>query len=598
MVKQHRSAVMRNSVVLTDRPLFHAAVLLALSLVYFINLGTSSIWDASEAFYAGTAREMIASGDFVSPHFNYQPRTEKPPLTYWAIVVSYKIFGINEFAVRFPGALAAVGILLFTYAAARLLFGPRAALLAAAVIATTARVFIMERRLPIDILLLFFLTGTLYFFIRGIRKREKWCWLLAYVFLGLGFMTKGPVAVIIPAAVLGIWMLWTRKLKVSETHPLIGAVIFAGIVLPWYVLIYNAHGWAYIAPFFLSDNLGRFAIESMGPARGPLYYVYVFAADFFPWSLLTPLCVFWLWRNRRAVGPLGSSPFGILLLWCFFIFVLFSLSKNKQEYYIAPIYPAAAIIIAGIVERGLFRKISARSNEYKQEFASEAADAPIGGDFRSEDLVPGWKWTLYIIALLLFVLFLFAPFILVRLFTDVSFMLHCIVAAVLMACAAFMGWKVFRANYAGSICVCAMSLWIAFIAGTAIYVPALEAIRPVRDFCALIESRLQNGTADEAGYFRAALPSMSFYLRRPIFEEIDFDRMKERFRSDRRIFCIISETDYEHLVDENLTLHILDRRRRFSLRIGDVFKKEVLPGKMMLLVSNRPDSAVSDDNDK
>jgi 4-amino-4-deoxy-L-arabinose transferase-like glycosyltransferase len=139
-----------------NSPLIHAVVLILLSLPYFINLGVSSIWDANEAFYAETPREMLASGDYLSPQFNFQPRVQKPPLTYWTVLASYKIFGVNEFAVRFPGALAALGVLLFSYGMARMLFSPQAALFSAAITATTARIFILERRLPIDILLLFF----------------------------------------------------------------------------------------------------------------------------------------------------------------------------------------------------------------------------------------------------------------------------------------------------------------------------------------------------------------------------------------------------------------------------------------------------------
>ena len=140
-------------------PVAHAIILILISLPYSINLGKSSIWDANEAFYAETPREMLVSGDYLAPHFNFQPRAQKPPLTYWAVLLSYKLFGVSEFAVRLPSALAAIGVILFSYALARLLFGPRAALIAGIVIATTARVFILARRLPIDILLLFFLTG-------------------------------------------------------------------------------------------------------------------------------------------------------------------------------------------------------------------------------------------------------------------------------------------------------------------------------------------------------------------------------------------------------------------------------------------------------
>src|SRR5262249_7771877 len=104
-------------------------IITAVALPYFVNLGASSLWDANESFYAETPREMMESGDYLAPQFNYQPRAQKPPLTYWLILLSYQLLGISEFAVRLPGALAALGILLFTYGIGRSLFSPTAATL-------------------------------------------------------------------------------------------------------------------------------------------------------------------------------------------------------------------------------------------------------------------------------------------------------------------------------------------------------------------------------------------------------------------------------------------------------------------------------------
>ena len=165
-------------------PLMHILILVLLSLPYCIRLGSSSLWNASEAFYAETSREMLESEDYLAPRFNFEPRTQKPPLTYWAILASYKLFGVNEFSVRFPGAIAAIAIILFSYAIARFLFNPRTALMAAAITATTARLLILARRLPIDILLVLFLLGTFFFLIRAIQTKNCCYWGLAYLFAG------------------------------------------------------------------------------------------------------------------------------------------------------------------------------------------------------------------------------------------------------------------------------------------------------------------------------------------------------------------------------------------------------------------------------
>jgi 4-amino-4-deoxy-L-arabinose transferase-like glycosyltransferase len=570
--------------------LIHALVLLALSLPYFINLGESSLWDANEAFYAETPREMLVTGDYLAPYFNYQPRVQKPPLTYWAILLSYKFFGVHEFSVRFPGALAALGVLLFSYGMARLLFNPRSALMAAAISGTTARIFILERRLPIDILLLFFLTGTLFFLIRSLQKRSTGSWMMAYVFISLGFLTKGPIAIIIPVVTLWIWMLWCRKTKFLEIHPILGLIVFACIALPWYLLIYKAHGWKYIAPFFLSDNLGRFASETLGPSRGLFYYISIYASDFFPWSLLGLAALIWLWRNRRIEHPLKSLSFGLPLIWCGLTFLLFSLSKNKQEYYIAPIYPVAAVFIAGVLDKNIFGRISAKFRRDKP--ASEQENTSRASQQNHRSTISLWIWSYGVLAFLLFAASLLLPYILGSFMPGLPFLLHYIPSIVFTAGSAWITWGIVRKTFLPCFASLAFSLWTIFLLGASVYVPALEIVRPVKRFCQFIDAHWCAADGDEAGFFRASLPSMVFYLKHPIFQETSYEQMIQRFQSERRVFCILSQSDYAYFMKQNLQLHILDQHSHFSIQIGSLLKNGNYPGKELLLVSNQSYSTI------
>ena len=107
-------------------------LLLALSIApFFLNLGASSLWDSNEAFYAETPREMIESGDFINPSFNYKPRFNKPPLSYWVVAASYQLFGVSETAERLPLALGAMGMLVTAFVLGRLAQSTEAGLLAA-----------------------------------------------------------------------------------------------------------------------------------------------------------------------------------------------------------------------------------------------------------------------------------------------------------------------------------------------------------------------------------------------------------------------------------------------------------------------------------
>lgn len=543
----------------------HAVFLIALALPYCINLGASSLWDANEAFYAETPREMLISGDWLAPRFNFVPRAQKPPLTYWVILFSYQLFGVNEFALRLPSALAAIGTFLFCYGAGRMLFGPRAALAAAAIAATTPRIFILERRLPIDIILLFFLTGTLFFLLRALLRNETRSWSMVYLCIGLGILTKGPIALVIPAGAYALWGVYNRRLRLSDIRPWLGFAMLAAVVLPWYILIYRAHGWMYIAPFFLRDNLGRFAAETFGPSRGFHYYAPVFLADFFPWSFLSLGALVVLWLRRKTESPLKNPAFGLPLFWCGLIFVLFSLSKNKQEYYIAPMYPAASLLLAGVLERTAFAL---------------------------RDRAAGWRsgWFLGICrfaALLTLVIGVSLPYVCTTFMPHAPPMLHYGPSLLVGAGAGLLIWRTFARKPGQSLAALSMTFWCIFALSSIYYVPALETWRPVKSLCRTIERVWAPG--DEAGYFRTALPSMVFYLRRPIFEESDREQMLRRFESSKRVFCVLSREDFAYFVTRSeLDLHIVDRRPRFALRFRDLLNSRSFSGEELLLVSNRP----------
>ena len=570
----------------------HTLLLFALSLPYCINLGTSSIWDANEAFYAETPREMLGSGDYIAPHFNFAPRAQKPPLTYWVILAAYRLLGVNEFAVRLPSAFAAIGVILFSYGIARLLFNPRAGLMAALVTATTARIFILARRLPIDILLIFFLMGTLFFLIWAIQTGKKWRWACAYLFSALGFMTKGPVALFAPAVSCFIWLLRSRQIKLRSTHPLIGAVVFGLVTLPWYAMVFRSHGWTYIAPFFLRDNLGRFASESLGPSRGYFYYFSVAATDFFPWSILA-LCTVWLlWMNRKSARPLKSLEFGLPILWCATFFLLFSFSKNKQEYYIAPIYPVAGILLSGIMEIAFCRN---RSN-------LSVPGGNVGAVSRNENesglvLAESWWFRAYVLmALLIFLVSLIAPYVFHSFMPDILLVLHYLPSLVLAAGSVILAWSIFRKKLFQCFMTLGLSLWIVYLLTASVYLPGLEPYRPVKRFCHVIER--QRGSGDSAGYFRTALPSMVYYLRQPVFEEYDVGAMTRRLQSGKRVFCILAEKDYNYFADKkDLEIYILDRNARFSIRFGALLNSGYFPEEELLLISNRPESPTESSRD-
>jgi 4-amino-4-deoxy-L-arabinose transferase-like glycosyltransferase len=546
-------------------PAVAAIAFAALALPYFLNLGASSLWDTNEAFYAETPREMLESGDYLAPQFNFQPRTQKPPLTYWLIALSYRVLGVSEFALRLPGALAAAGLLCFTYLIARLSFSRWAALGATAILATTARVFMLARRLPIDILLLFWLTGTAYFLIKCMRRDSLRDWILACVFAGFGFLAKGPVAWLIPGMTYLIAVVGIRRQKPAWARLFLGVLAASAVVAPWYWMVYLRHGGQYITSFFVRDNLGRYLSDAFGPSRGPWYYLGVFAVDYFPWSVLSLAAMYRLWLLRKPPPGFRNSPYAFPLVWCAVTMLFFSFSRNKQEYYIAPVYPMMSLLIAGLLEQTIRRDAAETGCRTENPWAGAFLAASIA------------------VLTLAVALLVAAPVIL----PDLPDFWMYLPAAVMAAASAASAVYSIRRRPPAAFASIAAGLCLLYLLGASFYLPASEPLRPIRDLCTLIEARW--GPEDEAGYYRVSVPSMVFYLRRPIFEEFEADSMVRRFQGPRRVFCIMTERDHNFFVGrKDLVLYILERRPRLVSQFRGLIDESYRLAEELVLVSNRP----------
>jgi 4-amino-4-deoxy-L-arabinose transferase-like glycosyltransferase len=354
------------------RQLVLVAILALAVAPYFVGLGASTLWDSNEAFYAETPREMIERGDLINPSFNYRPRFNKPPLCYWAVALFYSMFGVAEWVERLPIALGAAAIIATAFALARALFSLEAGLLAAIAMAATPRFLMFSRRIIIDVYVAMFMGLVLLFFtlaeLRPARRRLYLC--LMYAAAGLGVLTKGPIAVALPALAFFFYLAAHKQLgRVREMMLPAGALIVAAIVLPWYAAVYSEHGWRYIAAFILEDNISRYTEAAWGPSRGLFFYVPVVIGDFFPWSIfLVAAAVLAIGRaiRRRTGGPptdridvdegggageRGHQARRLLAIWIIVIIGFFSLSRGKEDLYILPVYAAAAAVVGGLLAR-------------------------------------------------------------------------------------------------------------------------------------------------------------------------------------------------------------------------------------------------------
>lgn len=550
-------------------------IVLAAAGAYFVGLGSSSLWDSNEAFYAETPREMIESGDYINPSFNYQPRFNKPPLSYWIVAGFYRLFGVSETVERVPIALAALAIAAVAFGLGSLAHSRAAGLFAALVILCSPRFFMFSRRIIIDVGLAAFISLSLFLFLLWqFRKKDaageaggRLYLSLMYLCIGLGVMTKGPVAIVLPCGVIAVYLAVTRQLRVIRQMMLpIGLVIIAAVVLPWYAAIYNEHGFIYIRTFLLGDNLSRYTQQVWGPKRGFFFYLPVILGDIGPWSLylgagaITAVAAA-LRRKTRTEGPPADDtrrPIMLfLVLWITVIVFFFSLSRSKEDLYIMPSFPAAAALIGCIIARWIER---ARLHL---------------------DLV---RWTTVLAGLIL----IGAGIAVIRLFgpgvegyrlggagpTGVTLIFGGAFAVI----AAAVGRR-FAAVAGIAICLTVFN-WIFAIS----VLESIELFKPVRSFAAEIESRA--GPDARIGYYRFASPSMVFYLRRPIFEYYDQDDLLKLLSSGAEVYCIMTARDYETIRSlTGVPTRILASRPVFQVKLKSLRTKEE-PARVILVTNN------------
>ncbi|MCA9135784.1 MAG: glycosyltransferase [Planctomycetales bacterium] len=320
------------------------ALLIVAAAFLFSNLHYPLI-DRDETRYAEIPREMLATGNWVLPQLNFQPYYDKPPLVYWLCAVSYKIFGINEFAARMVPALCAWLTIAATMWFGTRNFGRRVGLIAGMVLMLsvgfvfTSRYLLLDGVLSLLVAMSFY---TAYEAIKASRVNLGW-WTLCGIFVGLGVLAKGPIALVLwlPPVFAMAWLSDSVTRPSRWHYALIGLVMMA-VAAPWFVIVsfQDAH---FVSEFFITHNIRRFAGEFH--TRPFWFFIPVLLIAGHPWSFLTlPFAGFLFGRaerHRTQRPPL----LGFLLLWSVWSFVFFSLSQCKLPTYLLPIAPALALMM-------------------------------------------------------------------------------------------------------------------------------------------------------------------------------------------------------------------------------------------------------------
>lgn len=422
-------------------------IVLAAGIVFFVNLGSPALWDEDEPLYAAIALDMHQRGDWVVPRYNGEMFPEKPPLAYWLMMAGYGMFGVTELAVRFWSAVFGVGTALVTYELGRRLFSPAAGLWAGLATATTLIFTVSARAATTDSVFVFFTTLAMLLFVMagmvrpvsaagegaggpgkgggekgpapGFRPGPWPLFALLYACLGFAVMTKGPIGVVLPVAMLGFYLLVMHHLRSGDgwwaarrakllarfprpgtddflrpawqartlwamavgwlvgiaallrpfrpgkllraawqMRPLTAVLVVGAVAAPWYVLVGIQTDGEFLTKFLGEQNFGR-ALKPMQGHSGPFwYYLPAIMIGFFPWSVFLAPGVVEMVRGMARRSPLRAEHV-FVACWIGVFVGAWSVPTTKLPHYVLTAYPALALMTGWFLDRWIAQPAAA-----------------------------------------------------------------------------------------------------------------------------------------------------------------------------------------------------------------------------------------------
>ncbi len=335
--------------------LLPALVVACLLLLALWNLGGAPLLDPDEGRYTEVPREMLASGDFVTPHLDGVLYFEKPPLHYWLVAAALRVLGVNPFAARIWSALAGLGGLALAYGLGSAMGGRRAGAVAAVALGTAPLWVAVGRLATLDMLLTFFLTATLTCFWlaqeAGAGRRSRRLWHVMFVAAALAVLTKGLIGIAIPGAVVLLYLAATRRWRALAGVPwLTGVPLFIAVAAPWHILVAARNpdfAWFY----FIHEHVLRYATPIAERGEPFWYFVAIVLVGCVPWSGLFPVSLRLVRWSALRESLAERREVTFLLIWAGFVVGFFSASQSKLIPYVLPALPPLAVLVGLLVER-------------------------------------------------------------------------------------------------------------------------------------------------------------------------------------------------------------------------------------------------------
>lgn len=318
-------------------------------LTYFWNLGLNNIWTPNEGFYAEAVREMLEKGDYLNIFYNYEPRFNKPPLFYWLIAFSCKMFGLNEWAIRLPSTLAGLGTAWLVFKMGNLLDSRKLGIVAAIVTLFSFQFVINARYASPEVVLTFFFTLTLYWFLKGYQNRHWRYIFLSYIALGLTVLTKGYPYIVVISGIIILYLFFNAKYnrraffkQVAWLKPHIGLPVAFLIGMSWVIYMLVIYGNDFYE-VWMNETFRR-AFHKSGGIK-PFFYLEANTWGFLPYSLTFYIGLCYLIFNRFR-GFLQNSVLQFSLAWFLVMLGVFTLAKGKIPTYFIQGYPGMALFTA------------------------------------------------------------------------------------------------------------------------------------------------------------------------------------------------------------------------------------------------------------
>ena len=318
--------------------------------MFFAGLGRLALIEPDEGRNAEVAREMVAKGNWITPHFDNFSYLDKPPVYFWAVASSFKVAGLSETSARFPSALAALLTVFLAWFLARRMFENSTGLYAGIVLATSPLVVVFAREVIFDMTLTFFVTCAMvcYWLREAGSEQRKLLDVLFFAVMGLATLTKGPVGFLLPLLSIAAYQALRGKLsRLKQLNWGLGLVTFSAVTLPWFIAVSMRHpdfpGYA-----FWQESLERFATGHSHRAGPIYYYLIIYLAGFLPWGFFLLYAAIHRVSRWKELRKEQHAPVLFLLSWGGVIFVFFSISQSKLPGYFLPAMVPLSILMGKV----------------------------------------------------------------------------------------------------------------------------------------------------------------------------------------------------------------------------------------------------------